>query len=143
VRLETIVNGQPGVLFLSRAYKGGEKSNAAPAARLGAYVWRGDSLKKVWDFDFMRKGASFAVDLKPGEGGRQVVAMLQGGGEAIGCPDGTVIPFKWTGSTFKVAEKGIRGGCTGSQWPGEGGILSRNGFKLPPPSANAPHEAGN
>lgn len=135
VRLETIVGGQPGVLFLSRTYKGGEKSIAAPTARLGAYIWKGNSLKNVWSFDFMRKGASFSVDLKPGEGGKMVVATLQQNGDAIGCPESTVIPFKWTGSTFKVAEKGIKGSCTGTSWPGEGSILSRNGFKLPPPSA--------
>lgn len=133
VRLDTIVGGQPGVLFLSRKYDAGDKSNAAPVARVGAYVWKGNGLKNVWNFDFMRKGATFAVDLKSGEGGKMVVATLQGGGEGIGCPDGTVIPFKWTGSTFKVAEK-VKGGCTGTSWPGEGGILSRNSFKLPPPS---------
>ncbi len=138
VRLETIVGGQPGVLFLSRKYQGGEKSTMSPVARVGAYVWKGDGLKKVWDFDFMRKGATFAVDLKPGEGGKNVVATLQGGGDAIGCPADTVITYKWTGSTFKVMDK-VKGGCTSTQWPGEGGILSRNGFKMPP--ANAPHQA--
>ncbi len=140
VRLENIVSGQPGVLFLSRVYRGGEKSGIA-AARLGAYVWKGSSLKKIWDFDFLRKGAWFSVDLKPGDDGKVVVATLERNGDAIGCPDGTVIPFKWTGSTFKVAEKGIKGGCTGSSWPGEGGLLSRDGFKLPP--ANTPHETAN
>lgn len=135
VRLETISGGQPGVLFLSRTYKGGEKSTAAPVARLGAYVWKGDALKNVWNFDFMRKGASFAMDLKPADDGKRVVATLKQGGEAIGCPEDTVIPFKWTGSTFKVAEKGIKGSCTGTSWPGEGGILSRNGFKIPPPAS--------
>lgn len=132
IRLETIEGGQPGVIFLSRTYKGGEKSIAAPTARIGAYVWKGGALKNVWDFDFMRKGASFSVDLKPGEGGKMVVATLQQNGDAIGCPESTVIPFKWTGSTFKVSEKGIKGSCTGTSWPGEGSVLSRNGFKMPP-----------
>lgn len=118
VRLDTIVGGQPAVLFLSRKYQDN-------IARVGAYVWKGNGLKNVWNFDFMRKGATFAVDLKPGEGGKMVMATLQGGGEAIGCPEDTVIPFKWTGSTFKVAEK-VKGGCTGTSWPGEGRILSRN-----------------
>jgi hypothetical protein len=118
VRLDTIVGGQPAVLFLSRKYQDN-------VARVGAYVWKGNGLKNVWNFDFMRKGATFAVDLKPDEGGKRVVATLQGGGEAIGCPTDTVIPFKWTGSTFKVAEK-VKGGCTGTSWPGEGRILHRD-----------------
>lgn len=136
VRLENM-DGKTGLLFLSRSYRGGEKSSSPPVARLGAYVWKGSSLKNIWNFDFMRKGASFAVDLKQGEGGKMIIATLQDGGDAIGCPDGGMISWQWTGSSFKVKDK-AKGGCTGTSWPGEGGILSRNGFSLPPPSTPSP-----
>lgn len=131
VRLETLVSGQPGVVFLSRKYEGGSKSGGAAVARVGAYVWKGGALKNVWNFDFKRKGASFLVDLKPGEAGKMVVATLQSGGDGIGCPDDSVVSWQWTGSNLKVKDK-AKGSCTGTHWPGEGGILSRNGFKLPP-----------
>jgi len=84
----------------------------------------------------MRKGASFAVDKKSGEHGVMLEAILQQGGDAIGCPEGTVIPYEWTGSTFKSTAK-VKGGCKSSSWSGSG-VLNRNGFKVPP--AKAPSE---
>lgn len=139
VRLETITAGPPAILFLSRQYRGGEKSSSPPVARVSAYVWKGGGLKRVWDLDFIRKGASFSVDLQPGEGGKQIVASLKDGGDGIGCPDGSRMSWGWTGSAFKAIDK-AKGGCNGKSWPGEGGILSRNGFTLPP--LNPPNESG-
>lgn len=140
VRLESIASGQPGIVFLSRKYEGGSTSTAPLVARVGAYQWKGNALKNIWNFDFKRKGAVFSVDLKSGDGGKNIVAAVQSGAEGVGCPEDSVIMWFWTGSGFKIKDK-VKGGCTSSSWPGEGSILSRNGFKLPP--LKAPNEAAN
>lgn len=134
VRLETIVPNDKGVVFLSRE----SHSSKGAVARLSAYEWRGDGFKNIWNFDFIKKGAAFAVDLEPSEGGKRVVAKLLSGGDAVGCPEGTVIPFAWTGSGFKVAEK-VKGGCTSSAWRGDGG--GREKVTFPPADAGQQEDA--
>lgn len=130
VRLETMTAGAPQVFLLSREYQGG-KGTGDIVGRLSAYLWKGSGFKNVWNFDFLRKGASFAVDLQIDGANKRLVATLQRGGEAIKCPEGTVISYQWTGSTFKVADK-VKGSCMSSAWPSEGSILGRHSVKLPP-----------